>query len=294
MKRYLDLLKKTGKFLPKKKYILLFSGGFLIASLWYFYSEDKYEKEIFSAMAGEVYTQAGPFQHNDDTLLIKALHLTHYLAAPRLEIFGNKEFNSMQPGIIHPVTFDLLTAKGACGSFSYILSRLLEEMNISTRIAQMKSNGLYGAHMVVEAKTANGWVVLDPIFDQYFIKPDGSLASFDDVKTNWNEYARQVSSDYDLTYRYEGARYTNWTKIPVIMPAIKQVMYWTIGKEKTDGFSLRSLFLRKYHVLFLITLTLLILQALVIMKMYIRKKQFRITLHELTWSDKRKHAPFPA
>lgn len=296
MKRYVDVIKKVKGFLPRKKYVLLFLSGFLLASLFYFYSEDKYEKEVFSAMAKEVYAEAGPYSYNPDTLALKALHLTHYLAERRLTVFGDKNsFNSIQSSLIQPVTDDLMTARGACGSFSYVLSRLLEEMEIDCRIAQMKANGQYGSHMVVEAKTQQGWVVLDPIFDQYFVNADGSLASFADVKANWGRFSKQVNASYDLAYAYEDARYTNWNKVPVVMPAIKKVLYWTIGKKETDGLSIRSLFLRKYHVLFLTTLLLLVLEAWIVFRMYMKRKQYRLPVDtNKLWSNKERHSPLPA
>jgi hypothetical protein len=130
---------------------------------------------------------------------------------------------------------------------------LLNELKITNRIAQMKVKGLYGGHILVEAKTAKGWIVLDGLYDQYFKKAGGGLASFKDVQHNWNYFRDQVPVGYNQDYSYEGVRYTNWDKIPVVMPVIKGVLALAVGKEEANNFSLRTSFLRKFHLLFEIT-----------------------------------------
>ena len=143
----------------------------------------------------------------------------------------------------------------------------------------MKVNGLYGGHILVEAKTAKGWAVLDGSYDLFFRKPDGNLASFADVGKNWDYYKNQVPAGYDNNYRYEGVRYTNWEKIPVLMHLVKNILYLFIGKERTDGLSFRSLFLRKFHVLFLIVGVLYLLLVFTVIRKYIRKNKQAITLY---------------
>ncbi|WP_315819865.1 transglutaminase domain-containing protein [Paraflavitalea speifideaquila] len=125
-----------------------------------------------------------------------------------------------------------MTAQGACGSHAYVLARLLREMNVDVRIPQMTVKGQSAGHIIVEAKASYGWVVLDPLSNVYFRRLNGQLAGFNDVKNNWSYYQQQLPANYNMAYRYEGARYTNWDKIPVVMPLIKNIMYWTMGKEK--------------------------------------------------------------
>jgi hypothetical protein len=50
----------------------------------------------------------------------------------------------------------------------------------------MKANGIFAAHNLVEVKTDKGWVVLDPSYDIYFIRPDNKMASFADIRNNCN------------------------------------------------------------------------------------------------------------
>ena len=114
----------------------------------------------------------------------------------------------------------------------------------------------FAAHNIVEAKTGHGWVVLDPLFDVYFINPSRKLASFEDVRANWDYYKNQLPPNYDQHYRYEDVRYSNWTKIPILLPAIKKILDLTIGKKEADGISLRTYFLRKYEICFNMVLIL--------------------------------------
>jgi hypothetical protein len=149
-----------------------------------------------------------------------------------------------------------MTAQGACGSYSMVLSRVLQGYKYEVRIAQMKSKGVFAAHNIVEVNTSHGWVVLDPLFDAYYINPSQKLASFDDVRGNWDYYKNQLPVNYDTAYRFEDVRYSNWTKIPVIMPSIKKILDLTIGKKEADTISLRTYFLRKYNICFNVTLVI--------------------------------------
>lgn len=254
------------------KYVVLFINGFLLATLIYSRMEDNYEKGLFKGMADYVKSKAGTSAHNEETLLLQSLHLTYYLGQTRSGIFDNKDISVVKSSI-DPLAYDLMTFKGACASYACILSRLLNELHIPNRIAQMKVNGLYGGHILVEAKTAKGWVVLDGVYDLYFRRSDGSLASFADVQQHWDIYQQQVPSNYNKTYRYEGVRYTNWNKIPVLMPLIKNICYLILGKKSTENFSIRPQLLSKYHIFFQLIIGVFLLETLVITRIYLHKRR---------------------
>lgn len=263
----------------RSSYLLIFLNGFLLASMAYFYVEDSYEQKVFDSLAGHIRATAakGPGTNETEELIRTSLSLTNFLGQGRMKIFEGYDLNSIKSEIIHPVTFDLMTGKGACGSYSYILSRLLTELKIPNRIAQMQVDGNFGGHNIVEAKSADGWVVLDPLYNLYFVRQDGKLASFADVQHDWNYYKSQVPQGYDGKYNYADVRYTNWTKLPLVMPAVKKVMEWTMGEQEVKTFSLRTHMLKKFSILFYTALVFYIFTLFITIKKFIRhKKQARM------------------
>ena len=179
----------------RRKHLFLILNGFLLATIFYFYSEDRYEKKLFTALANHI-TSNTPA--SKDSLIIKSLNLTHQLGEKRVTAFGDQDLNSFK-SFIHPVTLDLMTARGSCGSYCMVLSRILTELNVNNRIVQMKVNGNYGGHIVVEVQTAdNSWAVLDPSYDLLYKKQDGKLASFNEVGADWQYFSKQVTSNFNL------------------------------------------------------------------------------------------------
>lgn len=280
MKNLVGTISAPFRLIRNKFFFLIFLNGFILALIGYFYTENNYEEKIFDALALQV-TQTSNSQ-NTDSLLLTSLHVTHELERYRLSVFGDKEIRTFKSDLIRPVTFDLMTGNGACGSFSYVLARILNQMSIPTRFAQMKVNGEYGGHILVEAFNGSSWVILDPSYDLAFRKENGSLASFADVQHNWKKFSTQVPEGYNPIYSYSGVQYTNWDKIPVVMPALKQVLSLTMGEEEAAVFSIRNLFLRKFEFLFRLTLVIYILFTLILIRMYRKQSQeieeFRMSL----------------
>lgn len=240
--------------------LLFFLNGILIASLIYFHSENSYEEQLFEILAANISNNLpADVTIREDSLLLKSMHLCHKLLKRRGTIFGNADFEGFKAKILQPVTVDLMTGKGACGSNSYVLGRLLQEFGMNVRFLHMKVGNLYGGHILIEAKSSGGWKVLDPLYDLYFKRPDGKLASFKDVQSNWSYYKQQVPPEYDTAYNYSDAIYNNWGKIPVLMPLLKHVLYFVVGKEATDNYSLRTFVLRKYSIAFWITFIIYLL-----------------------------------
>lgn len=230
-------------------YFLTFLNGFLIASLFYFKMEANYEKELFHAIHTDISSRINATD-SQDTIVAKVMHVCHNLMSTRGDIFKGSDFQGFKSGIIDATSIDLMTANGACGSFSMVLARVLQGYKFDVRIAQMKSNGVFAAHNIVEARTDHGWVVLDPLFDAYFINPSKNLASFNEVKNNWDYYKSQLPPGYDMRYRYEDVRYSNWSKVPIFLPSVKKILDLSLGKKEADTISLRTYFLRKYNLCF--------------------------------------------
>jgi hypothetical protein len=230
-------------------YFLTFLNGFLLASLFYFKMEASYEKELFQAIHSDISSKITATD-SQDSVVVKVMHVCHNLMDTRENVFQGTDFQGIKSEMIEPASFDLMTAKGACGSYSMVLARVLQGYNFNVRIAQMKSKGVFATHIIVEVKTNHGWVILDPLFDTYFVSPSKYLASFDEVKNNWSYYKPQLPAGYDMNYRYEDVRYSNWSKIPILLPSIKKILDLTLGKQEADQISLRTYFLRKYNLCF--------------------------------------------
>ncbi len=254
-------------------YFLTFLNGFLIATLFYFSMEANYERELFKAIQLNINEKINPREARD-SLVVKVMHACNALLTNRAPIFGNQTINGIKADL-NSSSIDLMTAKGACGSYSMVLTRVLENYHYPIRIAQMKAKGRFAAHNVVEVKLNESWVVLDPLYDLYFIKPGGDgLASYSDVQHDWAYYSTQLPSNYNRAFKYEDVRYSNWQKIPIVLPAIKKILDLVLGKEKSDTISIRTFFLNTYDLIYYVLLLLYVPILLVTLKKLIKTKIF--------------------
>jgi Transglutaminase-like superfamily len=215
--------------------------------------QDNFEKQYFDDLAKTVLS--GHPKTEEDSVILDALHLTHHLLESRTRIFATGE-PIPSCSYAASLTQDLLTARGACGSYSDVLCELLQCLGFRTRIAQMKVDGHYGGHMVTETYTSKGWVVLDAMFDQFFTTADHRLASFKDVGGNWSYYRLQTKPGYNPAYCYSEVRYTNWNKLPIVLPLCKKTLSLFMGEQRVEELSLRPHFLRKFRTFYYILLFL--------------------------------------
>jgi hypothetical protein len=261
-----NLLLKSILF-SRKTHLLFFLNGVLLASFTYFFIESRYEKEFFAAINKYVKSKL-PQQYSLLDFSLKAMEVTSSYQRRGQSIFENAEFSSMKASILKPATVDLTTSIGACGSYSIVLARVLKSNGIPVRIGQMKVNGVYGGHIFVEAKTENGWIVLDPSYNLAFKKAGGRYANFTDLQANWRYYSKQVPYYYDHDYQYQDVRYTNWKRIPLLGVAAKSILTFFVGGKRADKISIRTYLLRNYHTLAWFTFFLWLLTLLLITKVY--------------------------
>lgn len=254
-----------------------FFNGLAIGLLFYFYSENVYEQQLFEALAGNIRNELPLIKtHAEDSILIRSLRLTNELEKNRMNIFSNAKFEGFKAEYLQPVTFDLMTGQGACGSNAYVLGRLLMEFNYPIRFGQMKVNGIYGGHIILEAWFKGKWVALDPSYNLYFKTRSGDFASFAEVQADWENYKYQAPKNYNMAYDYADIRYANWDKIPVIMPILKGLLSTLLGSEKVASLSLRVFILKKFHFLF--WFSLIFYCTFHIIRVYIYRKQIRTWL----------------
>jgi len=266
-------LLQVSKNLFRNLYFLMFLNGFLIASMFYFRMQSTYEQGLFATIKGSIDSKLDT-DDTQDSIVVKAMNTCHELMSNRAPIFGGTQILGPNASFFHATSVDLQTTQGACGSYSQVMAMILKTYDYPVRIAQMKANGTWAAHNIVEVNTNNGWVVLDPTFNAHFVKPDGHLASFDDVHKDWAYYSRQVPQGYDMQYRFEDVRYSNWTKIPVLLPAAKGVLNMILGKAKADTISMRTWFLEVYSIYFYVMIFLYIPVFLFTLRRLIQTKIF--------------------
>ncbi len=255
-------------------YLLVFLNGFLLASLFYFKIESNYENNLFKIIQKSIDKKID-INDTKDSILVKIMQTCSDMLHSRSVVFSNnsQDLEGFKTDFIHSATIDLMTANGACGSYSLVLARILQNYHYPVRIAQMKAYERYGAHNVIEANINTKWVVLDPLFDTYFIKPGGvGLASFLDVKNNWAYYSKQLPEGYNKSYHYNDVRYTNWEKVPIILPATKKILSIFLGQDRVDNMSLRVHFLRMYDLYFYIAFFIYIPILILTIRKIIKKK----------------------
>jgi len=267
MKSTLKFCKRLGKNLN----FLMFLNGFFLASIFYFFTQSKYENGLFS------YIKAGVESHIDsddthDSVVVKAMGTCYELMSNRASTFGGASNLGPANGIFHSASVDLMTTAGACGSYSEVLARIIGTFHYPVRIAQMKSGEVWAAHNVVEVYTGNHWVLLDPTYNLSFKKPNGQLACFNDVHQDWAYYSKQVPRGYNMDYRYQDVRYTNWSKLPFLFPVVKNVLLMVFGREYTDGISVRVLFIDTWRIYYNLALLIEVFLLLATIRIYVRSR----------------------
>lgn len=273
----MKLLKKVFKALTNL-YLLVFVNGCLLTSMIYFKTEATYDAEIFKAIAHYI-VRDSIGKNNDDTFLLRALDISNDFEHNRLNIFKHKEIKGLKANVFHPVTMDLITGNGACGSASAILARILKSYDYKVRLAQMVTSSNQVGHIIVEVNKDNRWIVLDPLYNFYLKDSVGNFASFKDVQNNFEYYKKQFPPDYPLNYNYSGVHYTNWKKIKFIGPITKSILDFFIGKEKADGICIRSYILRNYNILFLVTRVLFITLSLFTVWQFWKQRKAITNIH---------------
>lgn len=211
---------------------------------------------------------------DEEQTALALLHKSHALLNPRLSLFGGKENINLRDSLFRSSDIQLIDARKACGSHTHVLGRLLQRAGIQIRIAQMKCGNQWGCHILLEANINGKWVSLDGLYDLAFRMEDGTLASFQEVGKNWEHFRLDVPDNYNPNYAYEDVRYTNWTKIPVVMPLIRNVLALFLG-DQIETLSIRSCILNVYKTYLI--LAIFIYALLMLVTIFILRKKARKT-----------------
>lgn len=200
------------------------------------YEDGLYDQIVKNTIAADM---------NDQQKAILLRHETHSLLKPREELFIGEENINLRDALFRSSDIQLIDAKEDCASYTHVLGRLLQRSGFVVRIAQMKCGENWGCHILLEANVDGKFVALDPLYDVAFKKNDGTLANFDEIGQNWDLYKLQVPENYPSRFAYEDVRYTNWDKIPVVMPIFRKVLSMLM-KNEIETLSIRSMVLNVY------------------------------------------------
>ncbi|HEY4286640.1 MAG TPA: T9SS type A sorting domain-containing protein [Puia sp.] len=157
----------------KNPYFLSFLAGLLLSLLIFVHLQDRYENTLFNTLSRQV-SQNAPSKE-EDSILICAMNTCYEMLKTRSTIFDHTLEKSWISNYFHPLSADLIAADRAGGSYSLVLCRLLQVMNYRARLVQTNSEE---DHILVEAHTSKGWVVLDPLNNLYSARPDGNSYHF--------------------------------------------------------------------------------------------------------------------
>jgi hypothetical protein len=133
--------------------------------------------------------------------------LTYRIQKARSEnVKGMMGMNPLKSRLFRSGDMQLLDANGSCGNFSHVLAELCKTLGMPIRMVQLKQNGQYGSHIIIEAKVNGKWAAADCLYKIYFLNPDSSLASIEDVRSNVGKYATQFPSNYPYVDAYNDFR----------------------------------------------------------------------------------------
>ena len=249
----------------------MFLHGALIVAMLVCVMMSRYENQLIDSIVSRTVTQ----DMSDRQKALALLNQTHELLKPRAALFGGSERVGIRERLFTSADVHLMDGKGACGSYAGVLTRLLQRTGIDARLAQMKCGNEWGCHINLEAKIDGEYVVLDPLYNLAFVSEEGTLANFQEVGNNWEYYKSQVPENYYPAYQYEDVRYTNWQKIPVLMPLIKSVLDFTMG-AKANQISIRSYVLNIYQTYFWFIVFCYTFLLVLTIRFCIKKAQYNI------------------
>jgi len=242
-------------FVPHRFFIVFCAGFFLSLTLTFKIDAD-YNEELFNQLGKYVLEQSQLKRENPSQTLVRAMHTTFSLQKDNKNNLFKYPVHSFKALYMRSSDLELLDVTGACGSASLVLARTYMSMGFPTRIGQMYAYGHFGGHMVVEVWSNDRWMVMDPLFNQVFYKPDSSLASFNDVQNNFAYYSKQLHPEYPKKYQFQDVRYTNWDKIPVLSPLVKKTLNIVFGEQRANQFCIRKYLIKFYLLWYYVFLSL--------------------------------------
>lgn len=221
----------------------LLLGGIVVAALFW-----QFESRVARQLVATAWQH--PSVQTVEQQVLALNQLTHRLISTRRGLLTASPHDSLREAWFGGVDTELLEGGRACGGYSGVLGRLLESVDIPFRVLQMRCGDIWSCHVLIEAQVGDRWMALDPSFGTAFPLPEGGHASARELIQRFAEVEPTLPAEYDRQYRFEDVRYTNWDKIPVLMPAMRWTLERILGKGFVDDLSLRTWFINRYRAWF--------------------------------------------
>lgn len=148
----------------------------------------------------------------DGQRAVAILQTVHEMTAARRKTFEGVSLAS--PHLLWDTRAHLNNPAGACGSCTHALAGVLSAGGFPVRKVGIEHRGEKAVHHVLEAWVGDRWVLMDGYYGVVFHRRDGSLASGEDVRGDWEFYSTQTPAGYPEKYDFSGLYYTNWSRIP--------------------------------------------------------------------------------
>jgi hypothetical protein len=210
--------------------------GVVLASL---HLMAEYEDALFDQIVGSIVQPQW-----SETQKVNALAAeTHELLKDRAKVFVDSGYVGFRDSWLNSADVHLLEGRGVCRSHASVLGRLLDRAGIHFRIVRIyfPEAGTWACHLGIEANAEGKWRAIEP-FDNIVFPVD-----YAELSRHWNDYKNLAPMGYDPHLDKAEIFYTNWARIPVIMPAIKKILD-VAAPEFASTVSLRSYLLNVYRV----------------------------------------------
>ena len=214
-------------------------------------------------------------------ILKKLNTFTHtIMGPPRQSLFRNNKKEEQELFLTKNLNFytPLLALNNgeSCYAHSIVFGRLVSALGFKWRNISMYYNNKN--HNVSEVYYKDRWIVFDPLFNQYFVRPDGKLATKEDIHNNWRHYKKQIGKyllfkndieyKYDYDYNYTLKQHNSQWK-DYIKRFISFVLGYTSYDELQSKFNLNKF----YYWQFKLTAIFIVINVLFGLFYWIYKKR---------------------
>jgi hypothetical protein len=232
------------------------------------YQNYRYEESLYKTIVQQVSVPENPRKTFES--LVNTTFSIQFFRNKNLDLQG---IPTIKGNLIRSGDLQLLDGVGACGNYAHILAELCLYAGFEPRLVQLSGAQNPGSHIIVEALVDGKWAAADALFKVIYYNSDSSFASMNDVVKNSLSFSSQVPADYPYKIDYQKFTYTNWDKIPYLMPALRKLLVLGKGEEWVSSLSLRSYFLNMHRSLFYILMAMYVALSAYTISFYFRLKR---------------------